>query len=98
MQIIQLKEDREREDKAASLAFTQQEQVFLALLCKKLEGKTEKQCNPYAEGTLAYAAWVIARLGGWKGLNSQGKAGIKTMAWGLKTFYQQYQGYMLTKL
>jgi hypothetical protein len=95
LQIIQLKEGREREDKPASLTFSQQEQVFLVLLCKKLEGKTEKQRNPYAEGTLAYATWVIGRLGGWKGLNSQGKAGIKTMAWGLQAFYQQHQGYLL---
>jgi hypothetical protein len=98
LQIMQLKEGREREDKQASLAFTQQEQIFLMLLCKKLEGKTQKQRNPYAEGTMAYAAWVIARLGGWKGLNSQGKAGIKTMAWGVEAFHQQYQGYLLAKL
>jgi len=95
LQLIQLKEGREREDKAVSLAFTPPEQVFLRLLCKKLEGKTEKQRNPYPEDTLAYAAWVIGRLGGWKGLNSQGKPGIKTMAWGLQTFYQHYQGYRM---
>jgi len=95
LQIMQFKEGREREDKAASLAFSQQEQFFLTLLCKKLEGKTQKQQNPYSEGTLAYVAWVIGRLGGWKGLNSQGKAGIKTMAWGVETFYQLYQGYLL---
>lgn len=95
LQIIQLKEGREREDKAASLAFTQQELVFMSLLCRKLEGKTEKQRNPFTEGTMAYAAWVIGRLGGWKGLNSQGKAGTKTMAWGLAAFNQQYQGYLL---
>jgi hypothetical protein len=95
LQIIQLKEGREREDKAASLAFNPHELAFLALLCKKLAGKTQKQQNPYPEGTLAYAAWVIGRLGGWKGLNSQGKAGIKTIAWGLEIFYQHYQGYLL---
>lgn len=97
LQIIQLKEGREREDKAASLAFTRQELVFIALLCRKLEGKTQKQRNPFAEGTMAYAAWVIGRLGGWKGLNSQGKAGTKTMAWGLAAFHQQYQGYILAR-
>jgi hypothetical protein len=98
LQIIQLKEGREREDKPASLAFTQEELVFMCLLCSTLEGKTQKQRNPYAEGTMAYAAWVIGRLGGWKGLNSQGKAGTKTMAWGLAAFNQRYQGYLIAKL
>lgn len=98
LQIIQLKEGREREDKAASLAFTQEQLVFMCLLCRKLEGMTQKQRNPYPEGTMAYAAWVIGRLGGWKGLNSQGKAGTKTMAWGLEAFQQRYQGYLLAKL
>lgn len=97
LQIVQIKEGREREDKAASLAFTSEELAFIKVLCKKLEGKTEKQQNPYAVGTIAYACWVISRLGGWKGLNSQGKAGIKTIAWGLEAFYHQYQGYLIAK-
>ena len=32
-----------------------------------LEGKTEKQKNPHRKGSLAFAAWVCARLGGWTG-------------------------------
>jgi hypothetical protein len=32
-----------------------------------LEGKTERQRNPHAEGSLAYVTWVCARLGGWTG-------------------------------
>jgi len=35
--------------------------------CSKLEGKTERQKNPHPKGSLAYAAWVCARLGGWTG-------------------------------
>lgn len=33
----------------------------------KLQGKTARQKNPHPEGSLAYAAWVCARLGGWTG-------------------------------
>ena len=95
LQIIQLKEGPERQDKPARLTFTAQELLFLGLLCEQLQGKTNKQRNPYQADSLAYAAWVIARLGGWKGLQSQGKAGIKTMAWGLEKFHQLYQGYLL---
>ncbi len=36
-------------------------------LCQSLEGKTERQKNPHPRGSLAYAAWVCARLGGWTG-------------------------------
>jgi len=35
--------------------------------CADLEGKTERQKNPHPTGSLAYAAWVCARLGGWTG-------------------------------
>ena len=30
-----------------------------------LEGKTERQKNPYEPGSLAWLSWIIARLGGW---------------------------------
>jgi hypothetical protein len=32
----------------------------------KLEGKTALLKNPHPPHSLAFAAWVIARLGGWK--------------------------------
>ena len=40
---------------------------ILEAYCAKLEGKTERQKNPHPKGSLAYAAWVCARLGGWTG-------------------------------
>jgi hypothetical protein len=40
---------------------------LLEAYCAKLEGKTERQKNPHLKGSLAYAAWVCARLGGWTG-------------------------------
>ena len=36
-------------------------------VCATLEGKTERQKNPHPRASLAYAAWVCARLGGWTG-------------------------------
>ncbi|MEG3147984.1 hypothetical protein U1839_25320, partial [Sphingomonas sp. RT2P30] len=41
------------------------------------EGKTERQKNPHPKGSLAYAAWVCARLGGWTGY--YGKPGPAVM-------------------
>ena len=36
-------------------------------VCATLEGPTAKQKNPHPRGSLACAAWVCARLGGWTG-------------------------------
>jgi hypothetical protein len=48
-------------------AFEPEDQLLLDAFCRKLEGKTERQKNPHPKGSLAYAAWVCARLGGWTG-------------------------------
>ncbi len=37
----------------------------VAGLSNKLEGKTDRQKNPHERGSLAWLAWVVARLGGW---------------------------------
>ncbi len=46
-------------------AFDPDDRPALEVLCIRLEGKTERQKNPHPPGTLAFAAWVCARLGGW---------------------------------
>lgn len=80
----------------ASLVFTEDEIKCIELITEdKLEGKTEKLKNPYQKKILAYAVWSIARLGGWKGYNSQARPGPSTMIEGLKKFYQIYEGYSL---
>ena len=43
------------------------DQPLVEALCAKLEGKTQRQKNPHPTGSLAYLAWVCARLGGWTG-------------------------------
>ncbi len=48
-------------------AFAPEDQPLLEAFCATLEGKTERQKNPHPKGSLAYAAWVAARLGGWTG-------------------------------
>ena len=65
--------------------------------CKKLEGNTQKQKNPYKKSSLRYATWIIARLGGWKGYASERKPGITTLWVGLEKFYDTLNGYMLLK-
>jgi hypothetical protein len=64
--VMQLLQARDGSDpQPASLAFTDHEIKVLALLNARLQGKTERQKNPHPIDTLAGAAWVIAKLGGW---------------------------------
>jgi hypothetical protein len=95
LQIMQLKEGRNKTDQPARLAFTAKQLTFMKLLCQTLQGKTVKQQNPFPENSMAYAAWIIGRLGGWKGLYSQGPPGVRSFAWGLKIFQQQFEGFLL---
>ncbi len=58
-------------DRPATDVFPESEIEVLAHLQPTLEGKTEKQKNPHPLLSLAWAAWIIARLGGWKGYASE---------------------------
>jgi hypothetical protein len=66
--------------------FDQEQQMVLVKLNKDFSGKTQKQLNPHDPKSLAWAAWVIARMGGWKGYASQRPPGPITMMRGLKDF------------
>jgi Transposase DDE domain len=72
-------------DQRLSDAFDPDDQPVLEAICPRLQGKTERQRNPYPKGSLAFAAWVIARLGGWTGY--YGKPGPKVMRIGLAEFH-----------
>jgi len=65
-------------------AFEAQDIPLLEAYCKTLEGRTERQKNPHPKGSLAYASWVCARLGGWTGY--YGKPGPVVMLLGLTKF------------
>ena len=61
--------------------------TLLEILNKTLAGNKEKQQNPNNVEQLKGATWVIARLGGWKGYQSQRKPGATTLLVGLQKFY-----------
>jgi IS4 transposase len=65
-------------------AFDPADQPILEAVSAQLEGKTAKQKNPHSRGSLAFAAWIIARLGGWTGY--YGKPGPQVMRRGLDDF------------
>ena len=67
----------------------------LEALIARPEGKTQKQKNPHPHHTLAWAAWCIARLGGWNGYASERPPGPVTFANGLKRFHAITEGFAL---
>ncbi|HZV06433.1 MAG TPA: IS4 family transposase [Gemmataceae bacterium] len=69
------------------------DQPALERVNQDLEGKTEKQKNPHPKGSLAYAGWVFARLGGWTGY--YGKPGPIVMLRGLTHFHAIKHGWSL---
>ncbi len=71
-------------------AFEPEDQSLLEAFCAKLEGKTQRQKNPHPNGSLAYAAWVCARLGGWTGY--YGKPGPIVMLQGWLYFQAAKHG------
>ena len=79
----------------ASDLFTNQEITLFTLIEKKLEGRTQKQKNPHNNDSLAWVAWIVARLGGWNGYASESPPGPITMLRGLKKFEAQYEGWLL---
>ncbi len=87
----------EKQEQPLCDVFTEDEAVLLGALLPKLEGKTEKQKNPYQKGKLSWAAWIIARLGGWKGYASERPPGPITMYNGQQEFASLYKGWRLAR-
>jgi len=66
--VMQLVAERDRKPgRPLSDAFDPDDQPVLERVGSSLEGKTAKQKNPHPKGSLAFASWVFARLGGWTG-------------------------------
>jgi hypothetical protein len=76
-------------------AIDPEDQPALEAICQTLEGKTEKQKNPHPQGSLAYASWVCARLGGWTGY--YGKPGPIVMMQGLQSLKAMLLGWRLRR-
>ncbi|MDB5120769.1 MAG: hypothetical protein JWN56_1987 [Sphingobacteriales bacterium] len=51
--------------------------------------------NPNKPTTLKWAAWIIVRLGGWKGMQSERKPGPIVLIKGLAKFYTIHEGWQL---
>lgn len=84
-------------EQPASRVFDPDEIVVLDALQPQLQGRTAKQQNPSPPNTLAWAAWTIARLGGWTGYASERPPGPITMRDGLTRFAAITQGWSLAR-
>ena len=94
LQSMQLVKERQGErGYAATILFSKQEEQFLYALATQYATPH----NPHPAGSLAWASWLIARLGNWKGYPKQGLPGVITMIRGLADFRQRYQGWLLAQ-
>lgn len=84
MQLVQARDGKSGQD--AQIAFTPDEIETLRALVPTLEGKTALQKNPHPPHSLAWAAWVIAKLGGWDGYPKSKPPGPITFRHGLEYF------------
>jgi len=98
LKINQLTQGRDMQHPdSARIIFTPTQIIVLKLLLTQFEGKTEKAKNLFTPGTLAWAAWIVARMGGWKGYSSEAKPGNKTMSIGLTRFEDAFIGWTLAQ-
>ena len=97
LRCVTLKRAYDEQDEAvpASRMFDEEEERQLDLEMELLRKKSPKAIggrNPFREHSLPWAAWIIARLGGWSGyLSAHGRPGYITMKEGLERFSQRLE-------
>lgn len=96
MQLVQAREGND--PRAASITFKPHEIDVLEALTPTLEGKTARQKNPHPSRSLAWAAWTIARLGGWDGYPSSRPPGPITFNNGIEQFRALARGWALRNM
>lgn len=96
--IMQIVIGRDGKTKQSILDAAEPDQMpALEAINKSLEGRTELLKNPHPADSLAWFAWIVARLGGWSGYTSKGykPPGPKTIARGIAKLDAFIQGWDL---
>lgn len=93
LQLLQARDAKHAEP--ASNAFSVADIAVLDSLDATYQGRTALQKNPHARHSLAWATWIIARLGGWNGYPSSRPPGPITMRHGLEYFRAIAKGWAL---
>ena len=94
LQLVQARDGRSADP--ASRAFSEEQIELLAAFAAKYRGRTALQSNPHPAKSLAWAAWIIARLGGWDGY-PRTKPGPITMRRGVEYFLGVAQAWSTLK-
>jgi len=92
---IQLLQARDGGPQPVLVAFNDSEIDALAALNRQLEANSKRLSNPHPPDSLAWAAWIIGRLGGWDGYPSSKPPGPITFKNGLEYFYAVAVGWGL---
>lgn len=93
LQLLQARNGESQEP--AEIVFSEPEIAVLDGLNGQIEGKTALQKNPHPRHGLAWAAWIIGRLGGWDGYPSSKPPGPITLRRGLEYFHAIAKGWNL---
>jgi hypothetical protein len=93
LQLLQAREGPNSEP--ATIAFSEDEIAVLDRLNGELQGATTLQKNPHPHASLRWAAWIIAKLGGWDGYPSSKPPGPITFKHGLEEFHAMVKGWSL---
>ena len=93
---VQLLQARDgRADAPATIAFNDTHLQTLVAINASYEARTVRQKNPHPAASLAWAAWIVARLGGWDGYRSSRPPGPITFKRGLDQFHAIAIGWAL---
>ena len=96
LQLVQARDGRDNQ--SVRIAFNAGEVATLAALNRNLEAQSKRLRNPHPPDSLAWAAWIIGRLGGWDGYPASKPPGPITMKHGLQYFHAAAAGWSLRDL
>jgi hypothetical protein len=83
------------DQRPATAAFQAKDVEVLEAIAPTVDGKTDRLRNPFPPRSLPWAAWIIARLGGWNGARNAKPAGPIVMHRGLQCFHGIARGFRL---
>ena len=92
---IQLLQARDGSQQPLHITFNASEVAALTALNQQLEARSKRLKNPHPSDRLAWAAWIIGRLGGWDGYPSSKPPGPITFKTGLEYFHAVAAGWSL---
>ncbi len=93
LQLLQARDGRGRQQ--VELIFDADQIATLDALNRRYEAQTKRLRNPHPPDRLAWAAWIIGRLGGWDGYPSSKPPGPITFKHGLERFSAIAAGWSL---